>query len=149
MALDDELGLSPMARERRKWELTQRDGGMRPNGHEEYPKMLYRAMDVQGRIEVDDQQHCRLIVMSREHEDRAKRDGWCHSVSEARDAMDRQQSAVAEEAAQRAMADRKLSEPARREADAYDQSQSGHVAEIPVRKKRGRPSKAELAARQA
>jgi hypothetical protein len=142
MHLNDEVGLSQMAREKRKWDLPRRDGGMRPDGFEEYPKMLYRAVEEQGRIVVDDHRQCREIAVSREHEERLVRDGWTHSVSEARDAAARQQEVIATAAAERETAERSMSEPARREAAAVDAASDTHVPEIPeAPRRRGRPRK--------
>ena len=151
MHLNDEIGLSPMARERKKWDLTQREGGMRPDTFQEYPKMLYRAIEDGNQIILDDPQHCRVIAHSADHEARLVRDGWCHSVPEAREAAEKAQEAIAEAAAERVFAEQRMSEMAQREAAAIDAAGAGrHVPEIPeAPRKRGRPSKADLAARQA
>jgi hypothetical protein len=146
--LNDEIGLSEMGRERKRWDLPQRDGGMRPDRFEEYPKMLYRAVEVNGQIVDDDPQDCQTLASSADHEARLKAEGWAETVQEARDAAERQATDVANAAAERHLSDQRLSASARAEAAAADAASGSHLPEIPeqpVRRKRGRPRKVQPA----
>lgn len=71
--------------------------------------------------------------------------GWCDEPQDALDQFEQAEQSVSNEATYRAAADRKLSEPAQREAEAYEASvPMAHVPVIPeqVKKPRGRPKKA-------
>lgn len=135
---------TPYAEEIRKWEYADfkigDDPGLRgPRVYQEFPKMLYKA----GRNERNQIALIgREIAEDAEHERRLNSRGFVFGPAEAIEEAERQEREVAKLAANRAYQERTMSESARAEAEAYDASVSGHVAEIPeAPKKRGRPRK--------
>ena len=149
-------------KEMSKWDRPKRDGGMNRDGHEEYPKMLYKAQfnPLSGRNEIalvrdvlspdktvvvlDAEQFnatCHLVVNDESEEKRAKEDGWRLSQKEAMDYVEGREQEKAVAAAVRAYEDKNMSEKAQAEAKAFEESTAEHVAEIPAKRKRGRPRK--------
>lgn len=142
--------------ELRRWNTSRRLGGMRPDGFEEFPKMLYRARrpETGGPFSVinprDEQwsgQNCR-IVGNREEEERVvdNGEGWRHTPQEAIDHANALETAISNAAAERQFSERRMSERARAEAEAVDAASYEHVAEITPgavkeAKRRGRPPK--------
>jgi hypothetical protein len=75
---------------------------------------------------------------------------WRESPEAAERAKEEHATLVARQAAERAYEDRHLGEKARAELAAVDAAHEGHLVEVPeAPRKRGRPSNAELAAREA
>lgn len=140
----DDPGLSEFQKEKLRWELPKRQGGYGPDGYLAYPALRYKAKLVDGRAIVDDPYDCQRIVANEAEDLIAKGQGWCVGPTAAIDHLLREQDAVSEAAAERAQADRRLSDPARREADAYVEARDVHVPEIPETpiRRRGRPPKA-------
>ncbi len=83
----------------------------------------------------------RLVANEREHE-AARADGWRDSAAEALAYREEQQKAIGQAAAERAYEDRNMGDLAKAEAEAAEKEHFGHLAEIPEKKRRGRPPKA-------
>lgn len=126
---------SAYATEARKWEATHTEYGApeRPYVYREYPKRLYKALAMQGEfesIEVTDENE------ERNYQSRGFRSGQDHAL----EALETQQTVVATAAANRAFHEQRMSEKARAEAQAYDDSTPHHVPSIPetpIRRKPG------------
>jgi hypothetical protein len=156
MSFDVLPGEDKAKAELRRWNTPRRLGGMRPDGFEEFPKMLYRARrpETGGPIAVINpfneqwsEQNC-LTVRSREEEERAigNGQGWRHTPQEAIDYANALETEVSNAAAARQNAELRMSEKARAEAAAVDESNYEHVPEITPgavkeAKRRGRPPK--------
>jgi hypothetical protein len=137
-----------------------------PNNIREYPKMLYQAQEWKGKVvcmapepdalEYDstgawerDQERarrfneqCTRTVNNEDEERRLIADGWRLEPGAAVEAGLERQKALSTAAAERAHADRNMSEPAKREVEAVVEARGGlHVAEVPEKPKRrrGRP----------
>lgn len=142
-------GESAYDKEMDKWDAPKRLGGMKPDGYEAFPAMLYKAHQMDnGKWAVNDpfdenwSRRCQTIV----RDDRELRthleQGWRQSPKDALDFAERLQQDIADAAAERHYADQRLSEKARREAAEVDASTNDHVPDIAAPKKRGRPGKA-------
>lgn len=125
----------------------------------EYPKMMFRARQLpSGKWscgEVSDSlfngvpgsaeqwtNGCQLVVHSDAERDRAMGDGWRDHPKDALEHQEALQRAIADAAAERAYADRNMSEKAKAEAKAVDDAHFEHVAAIPEAKRGpGRPRK--------
>lgn len=134
------------AKELRTWNTLKSQGGKRPDGFEEYPKMLYRASQrvnpASGEpfgpfICIDPRDdtfsaHNWKEVKNRSEEEAALVDGqgWRHSPKEALEFQKQLGDQIAFAAAERHAADRKLSEPARREAEIADATTADHLPEV-------------------
>lgn len=138
---------SNYSRELARWNTPKSQGGMRPDGYEPFPKMLYRAKrredGVVRVIDHTDPNHtrqCKLVVRSESELEKAKRDGWRESQAEALAAFERAERLKADEAAHRHYDDRNMSERARAEAEAVEAENPLHTPEIPEKRKarRGR-----------
>lgn len=89
---------------------------------------------------------CRRIVNSPEEEAREKNsnEGWRESIQEAMAFQQDRVRAEGNEAAERNYRDRNMSEAAKAEAAAFEESNFGHqpvIPEAPLAKRRGRPRK--------
>jgi hypothetical protein len=105
--------------------------------HPQYPRAMYKAEQTPNGIKLTDvSQSAQSEVEQRNLESR----GYSTSATDALALVERQNFEVAEAAANRAFHDRRLSEPARREAEVLDASTARHLGEIPAApiKKRGR-----------
>jgi len=167
---------SPLGKELRRWNTPKNrlvDGdalpgdpffgvfGNAPNGHEEFPKMLYRALPTRtGKVECmlappdpmgyetqpeydravrDIEQfnkRCQLIVRDESQERRALTDGWRRSIGEALEVYERQQRDIGHEAARRAYTDQRMSPKAQAEVEAAEAETHEHLPAMPVPKKR-------------
>jgi len=141
---------SELGKELAKWNA--------PRPHPPHPKMLYMARQLPtGRYSVGESHDgifgghpgsaeafsrtCQRIVQD-EHEERvAKGEGWRETMAEALAHHEELERFVAEAAAHRHFEDRNLGDLARAEAEAADAETMEHVAEIPEKRKRGRPRK--------
>ena len=129
---------SNYAKEMRKWDTPRSHGGMRPDGFERFPAMLYKARrpDSGGPILCTDPRDesfsgsNQMTVGNEAEEEQALRQGWRKSPEEAIAFTESLEKAVSDAAAERANADKRLSEKARAEAAAVDAATSEHVAEI-------------------
>jgi len=115
--MDQDLGLSERDKELKKWNA--------PYVYREFPKMLYRASTVAGRIEVEQK-----IVGSEGEELLATGTGWLPQPGQAQDAEVRRQEDLGTAAAERAFDDRRLSAKAQAEAAVIDQATVTHLPEI-------------------
>lgn len=137
-----------------------------PYTYRPFPKMLFRAELVNGkalcmmpaadpygtadpRAYERAEEHarrfterCQRIVKDEQEMSRAAEDGWRESPQEAVEYLERRETARADAAAERAYADRNMSEPAKREILAEQNATGGeHIPAMPE-KRRGRPKKA-------
>ena len=138
-------------REHRKWDLPKSRGGMRPDRHEDFPKMVYRARRPESGgpiLCVDPHNELfstrnQLTVNSPDELEKALGDGWRPSPDEAIKHANALETAISDAAAHRHFEDRRLSAAARAEADEADASTSEHLPEIPekplARKGRSKP----------
>jgi hypothetical protein len=108
----------------------------------EYPKMIYRAESADGGPRIAGYK----IVPDETQERVALGQGWSRSQEEALEAVTAQQLELAKLAANRAYNDKWMSDKARAEAAAVDESTIAHLPEIPRTPIRKRRTKAEMAA---
>jgi hypothetical protein len=104
----------------------------------EFPKMLYRADSYEGGPRIAEH----TIVHDEGQERVAKGQGWCVKQEDAIAGVYARQRELAELAANRAHNDRWMSDKARAEAQAVDETTMAHVAaipETPIRRTPGRP----------
>jgi hypothetical protein len=121
---DENLGLSDRDKELKKWNA--------PYRHQPHPKMLFRGRTTgAGRIEREDR-----TVGSEQEERLAKGAGWVESPQEAIDRETKAQADLGTAAAERAAADRHLSQAAQAEAAEVDAGTAKHLGEIPDAHKR-------------
>lgn len=149
MSFEQMAGDTNAAKELRRWNTPKRDGGMRPDGFEEFPKMLYKArrgpnggpfIVIDPRDESWSEQNC-LTVGNRHEEEKALEEGWRGpSPKEAIAYQNALEDAISMAAAERAQSDKRMSEKARAEAEAADAETAEHLPEIPVAPVRRRRS---------
>lgn len=126
---DDDLGLSEREKELKKWN--------RPYRYQEFPKMLFKGTTTTGgRCEVEQR-----IVANEQEQGSAECGGWVPHPTLAIELETKRQEAPGIAAAERAYADRRMSEAALREAAQADGETSRHLGAIPARptRPRGRP----------
>lgn len=143
MAIDT-LGMSQHQIEVAKWNTPRREGGMRPDGFEPFPQMVYKARKREdGKVVVDDPEACQRIVGSAGELALAHGQGWHDGPTLALEAFEAAEQALGQAAAERAAADRRMSDAAQREAAAIESQTGAHLGEIPEAPKRkpGRPRK--------
>ena len=132
------------------------ESGFGPVGHQEFPKMIYRAQpNAKGKIMCGDpsaavgdaigesfSRSCQMIVHDREESDRMTQRGWYDAPDLAVIGYEREQKAMADIAAMRHFSDQKMSASAQAEAKVVDEATDAHIPSIPApRKKRGRPKR--------
>jgi hypothetical protein len=147
---------SEYSKEMEKWNTPRRLGGMRPDGFEQFPSMVYRALEAEHRggkvlcgdplVAIGDPtaetftRQCQLTVNNQEELDRAMKAGWCGNPSEAVEIYKRNQENVARAAAEEAFrVNRMVNEPAKREFHEAQEQAEGydHVPDPPAPKKAG------------
>lgn len=141
-----EIPGSPAALEKLKFEYSDYrigdDCGQRgPRVFEEFPKAMYRAgRDSKNQVDILGME----VAGDADEEAKLYGKGLRHKQEDALELAYAQEREIAKLAANRAHNDLKLSENARREARAFEESTPEHVAEIPETpiKRRGRPKKA-------
>lgn len=154
------------AKELRKWNLPKSQGGYNTDGGERYPMMLYKAKKENGKNQAamaeppremfpNDElwrratemafqfnQRAQRIVKDEQEYEVARRDGWRDSIHDAVAFLNGLDDDVAKAAAHRAYEDRNMSDAAKREIrEAEAAAEMNHVAEVPEKKRRGRPRK--------
>jgi len=132
---------SEYAKELAKWDTPRSLGGMKPDGYEPYPRMLYRAITrADGRVVLDDPadegvaRSCQRIVRSAGDEAAARGQGWCLGPQAALEAAEQQAQAVARAAAEVAAAAQRMTPHARAELADADAATIGHVVDVPTKK---------------
>ncbi len=149
----------PEGMELLKWEqfpspMTYAMGNKPPGNpyvYREFPKLLYKAHRVAGVIKCMDpantpeaesfSRSCTMKVNDEREQSRALESGWRPSIESAIEFLKAKEEAVSTAAAERAYRDSKMSEKAQKEAAEADAATEHHLAEIPEKKKRGRPRK--------
>jgi hypothetical protein len=135
-----ESASSAYQKEAARWDRPKRDGGMRPDTFQEYPRMVYKArkkpsggpfLVVDPGDETFSAQNCLTVGNEREL-DHAIEHGWRLTPQEATDHALALEDAVSTAAAERHASDRKLSEKAQAEAAAADAATPDHLPEVPV-----------------
>jgi hypothetical protein len=147
---------SEYSRELAKWNTQKRHGGFGPNGHEEFPKMMYRAMERDnGKVMCGDpaaatgdavgeafSRSCQTVVNDQDEMDKSLKQGWHDTPDLALAGYEDNQESIADIAAMRHFSDQRMSETAQAEAKAADDATHRHMPSIPAPRKRGRPKKA-------
>lgn len=100
-----------------------------------HPTTLYRAMKLpNGKVVCVDisviSQTSKVVRNSDEYY-KAIGQGWCHHPTEALERFEQREQEIGNAAAERAYHEQFMSEPARREAEAYEKTVTTHVPEIP------------------
>src|SRR5207245_5004672 len=122
---------SEYAKERRKWESTHTEFG--PPGKSfvfsEYPLMLYRAKrrPEGGKDPILEQ----FIVEDEQQERNMQSRGWVRGPDNAIKALEQSEHGLAQAAAERAYQDRLMSDRAKAEAAAVDETTIQHLGSIP------------------
>lgn len=142
--------------ELRRWNTPRRLGGMKPDGIDEYPKMLMRARRGPngGPFKVIDpfdeqwsMQNCKTVG-NRDEEERAlsSGEGWKLSQAEAIAHQNALETEISNAAAERQWSEKRMGEKARAEAALVDDSTFEHVPVVTTEavaavRRRGRPRK--------
>jgi|TARA_R110000787_G_scaffold66267_2_gene148914 hypothetical protein len=146
---------SEFSRELQKWNTQKRHGGFGPNGHEEFPKMMYQARPREnGKVMCGDpsaamgdaigeafSRSCQLIVHDQDEADKSLKQGWYDTPDLALVGYEDTQKSMADIAAMRHFSDQRMGETAKAEAKAVDDATHLHVPSIPAPRKRGRPKR--------
>lgn len=127
---------SPLGQELARWNVPKRLGGEGPNGHEDYPRMLYKAHrysngkvmcgHAAASVGQDNEamafdQSCHVTVNSPEEHERYERNGWSLTQADAIEAFEANEREIAAQAANAEYQVRRMSEGAQREfSDAQD-----------------------------
>ena len=119
---------SKLGEEMKKWE--------KPYRYEQFPQMLYRATKRADGVIVLDERQCMRIVKSEGERQEAFEAGWRANPKEAMDLAWSREKSISDAAAHRAYEDRNMSEGAKAEAKAVEDSTIEHVAEVPAKPKR-------------
>ncbi len=114
----------------------------KPNGKvvcaEAYPNMVDFLTEKEYTSAVRDfevfSQRCMKTVANEEEERMAKNDGWFNGPDEAVAGIHARDMALSTAAAEANHRDRNMSDKAKDEKTAYENSTHGHVADVPVRK---------------
>lgn len=124
-----------------------------PYVYRPFPAMLYkmRRRDDGVPMIIDPQNEAwsagNYMTVNDERElSRAVEAGWRPSVKEAEEFFHSRERATSNAAAERAYTDARMSEPARREAAVAEAETHEQLPEIPEKKRRGRPRKAQTPA---
>jgi|TARA_R100000963_G_C4620945_1_gene88461 hypothetical protein len=147
---------SAYSRENARWDLPKREGGFNANGFEAFPTMLYKAFAREnGKVMCGDPlvaigeaqaesfaRKCQLIVQDQAELETAVKRGWAETPDAALERYEQDKVDLATAAAERHFSDQRLSASAQAEAKAADEATHEQVADVPVRRKRGRPKKA-------
>jgi len=122
---------SEYAKERRKWESETTAFGPagRPFVYAEYPLMLYRAKrrPEGGKDPILEQ----FIVEDEQQERNMQSRGWVRGPDNAIKALEQSEHGLAQAAAERAYQDRLMSDRAKAEAAAVDETTIQHLGSIP------------------
>jgi hypothetical protein len=143
-----------------RWNTPKRQGGFAPDGHEEFPLMLYKAFAYEkhgGKTMCGDplaavgdpdaetfSRKCQLIVRDESKRDRAMSDGWAATPTKALEVYETAQQGVARAAAEEAFRVKRMSDKAEQEFHtAQDQADGfSHVPDPAAPKRKpGRPKK--------
>lgn len=152
-------GESEYDKELQKWDTPKRMGGFGPDGHEPFPRMVYKAfrrdngkvmcMDMDALYAQDMNtvakadafnRSCTLVVKSEGEWERAKSQGWCDSPADALEAHEKHAQAIAQAAAEVNYSVQRMSEKAQREHRAADEATEDPVTDVaaPARGPRGK-----------
>jgi hypothetical protein len=130
---------SELGKELAKWN--------KPYRFEPFPQMLYRASKrADGVVSLFDSEgqyarSCYIEARSEAERQQYLEAGWRPSPEEALEAFEAKEKAIADAAAHRAYEDRNMSEAAQAEVKAAEAETAEHVAEVPVKRRPGRPRK--------
>ena len=146
---------SAYSRENARWDLPKREGGFNADGFVPFPAMVYKAFAREnGKVMCGDPlvavgeaqaetfaRKCQLTVRSQEELDTALTRGWSETPDEAIVRYETDKVDLATVTAQRHFSDQRLSAAAQAEAATADAATHEQVPAVPVRRKRGRPTK--------
>lgn len=145
---------SALAKELKKWDTPRSQGGMKCDGFEPYPKMLYMAHRREnGKVLCGDNPlnyrldqdiaaaeaftaKCQMTVRDDAADRRAQGQGWCETPDGAIAAFEAREQAVFQAAAEAAHAVTRMSEPAQREFAAADPGGMTHVTDVEGKSRR-------------
>ncbi|HYX82165.1 MAG TPA: hypothetical protein VE714_07220 [Gemmatimonadales bacterium] len=152
---------SDLGKELAKWDTPRSQGGMRPDGYEPYPKMLYKAHTRDnGKVQcmepvpvpsqfltMEAYQHalavhetftrsCQLIVRSEAEHARATREGWRDSPTEAVAHVEALAREIADAAAEANFHAARMSDKAQREFKEANEATHEHVTDVTPRSKK-------------
>jgi hypothetical protein len=147
---------SELGKELAKWEqhpgrITQNPGN--PYKYRPFPKMVYKAIKRDdGRIVCNDphdeqfSRRCQFIVKSEAELEKANRDGWRNTPTEAMEYAEGLERDIAQAAAEAAFHAQRMSEKAQAELAKADAENFEHVTDVvPAKRGPGRPRKTEAA----
>lgn len=147
-----------------RWDTPKRDGGMRPDGYEPFPKMVYKAHQMEnGKVSCYDMaalyasdmnvvaradafnRKCELTVHSPHELEKALAEGWRSSPKEALDYYESLQQDIAKAAAEAAYSVQRMSEKARREYQAADEATEHPVTDVAAPKRGPKGTRVQVA----
>ena len=148
---------SEYGKELSRWNTPKSQGGMRPDGIDQYPKMLYKAQTLpNGKTSVGESNDyafggalgaaahfnktCQRIVKSEAEHSLASSEGWKDTPAEALEYVKRLEDFIAEAAAHRAFEERNMSPAALKEASEAEAETHRHLAEIPEKRRERKPT---------
>ena len=146
---------SAYSREMSRWDSPKREGGFNVNSFEPFPAMVYKAFAREnGKVMCGDPlvavgeaqaetfaRKCQLTVQNQDELDTAIKRGWSETPDEALVLYESDRVDLATVTAQRHFSDQRLSASAQAEAATADAATHEQVPDVPVRRKRGRPTK--------
>lgn len=135
---------SELGRELKKWDTPKRLGGMKCDGFEPFPAMLYKAHKrANGKVMCGDPgvvvgdaeattftNSCQLLVHDEDHKRRALNDGWRETPNEAIEYFERLEQEQGNAAAEAAFAVQRMGPRAQAELKAADESTHEHVTDV-------------------
>jgi hypothetical protein len=153
-----------MEKELDRWDRPKRDGGMNADGYEPFPKMVYKANQLEnGKVAVFDMaaiygtdlnvvtraeafnKRCELIVHNQHELDRAMADGWRGSPKEALDYHEGLQQDIAKAAAEAAYTVQRMSDKAQREYQQADEATEHPVTDVAAPKRGPKGTRVQVA----
>ena len=149
---------SEYSREMTKWNTQKRHGGMGANGYEPFPKMVYQARAREnGKVMCGDPlaavgdavgeafaRSCQQIVQNQEELDKSVKQGWYDTPDLAMAGYEVAQRSMADIAAMRHFTDQRMGQTAQAEAKVADDATHEHLPSLPIKRKAGRPRKAQV-----
>jgi hypothetical protein len=147
-----------------RWDRPKRMGGMNADGYEPFPKMVYKAHQMEnGKPAVFDMaaiygtdlnqvtraeafnKRCELTVNSQTELDRAVGEGWRSSPKEALEYYESLQQDIAKAAAEAAYAVQRMTDKAQREYKAADEASEHPVTDVPAPKRGPKGTRVQVA----
>lgn len=153
-----------MEKELDRWDRPKRDGGMNADGYEPFPKMVYKAHQLEnGKVAVFDitaiygtdlnavtraeafNKRCELIVNSQHELDKALDNGWRQSPKEALAYHESLQQDIAKAAAEAAYTVQRMSDKAQREYKQADEATEHPLTDVAAPKRGPKGTRVQVA----